>query len=99
MVATSAGRGTVEDKGGGEVFAMRGEGEGLASTPAEADHGDLAVGGGQLLAVVGCGVQIGGDHVRIEAGDGFDGCVLAREFAGPPPLGPKPESRSGATTM
>ena len=42
--------GAVEDEGGGEVFAVGGEGEGFSATPAEADDGDLSVGGGNLLA-------------------------------------------------
>ncbi len=52
----------IEDEGGGEVFAMSGEGEGLAPSPAEACDGDLAVGGGDLFGVVGCGVEVGVDY-------------------------------------
>jgi len=61
---------------------MGGEGEGFASTPAEAYGCDLAVAGGDLFGVVGDGVEIGGDLVRVQAGDGFGDGVLAREGVG-----------------
>jgi len=69
----------IEDKGGGEIFAVSGEGEGFASSPAEAGDGDLAVGCGELFAVVSCCVEVGVNDVGIEAGDSFDGGVLIGE--------------------
>ena len=82
------GRGwAVEDEGSGEVFAMGGEGEGLAAAPAEADDSDLAVGRGEMFAVVGGGVEVGVDYGRIEAGDGFDGGVLVGECSGASTVG------------
>jgi hypothetical protein len=72
----------VEDEGGGEVFAMSGEGEGFSSSPAEACDGDLSVGGGDLLCVVGCGVEVGVDHGWIKPGDRFGGGVGAGEGIG-----------------
>jgi hypothetical protein len=71
-----SGAGAVEDEGGGEVFAVSGEGEGLAATPAESCDGDLSVGGGNLFGVVGCGVEVRGDDCGVKAGDGF-GPVVA----------------------
>ena len=68
---------------------VRGEGEGFAAAPAEAGDEELAVGGGQLLAVVGGGVEVGGDLVAGEAGDGLGhGSCPARESV-PPPWGPR----------
>ena len=93
------GAGTVKDEGRGEIVAVSGEGEGFAAPPAEADDREGAVGGGQMLAVVGRGVEIGVDGVGIEAGDGFDGGSWLGNSLVPPPLGPRPLSRSGATTM
>ena len=72
----------VEDEGGGEVFAMGGEGEGFASTPAEAGDGGFAVGGWKLLAEVGGGVEVGGDLIGGEAGDGLGDGVLGGEGVG-----------------
>ena len=62
-------RGTrsIEDKGGGEIFAMCGEGEGFPSSPAEAGDGDFSVGCGELLTVVRCCVEVGVDDGGIEA--------------------------------
>ena len=71
----------VEDEGCGEVFAVSGEGEGFASTPAEAGDGDLAVACGNFFGVVGCGVEVCVDDGGVEAGDGF-GPVVARAGEG-----------------
>ena len=87
MVVTSDGPRAVEDEGGGEVFAMSGEGEGFAAAPAEANGGDLSVAGGNLLGVVGGGVEVGGDDGGVEAGDGFDGGVHAGEGVGAAAVG------------
>ena len=87
MVVTSGGRRAVEDEGGGKIVAMGGEGEGLAAAPAEAGDEELAVGGGQLLAVVGGGVEVGGDLVGGEAGDGLGDRVLRREGVGAAAVG------------
>ena len=76
------GSGAVEDEGGAEIGAMRGEGEGFGSSPAESGDGDSAVGGGQLLAVVGRGIEIGQHPGGIESGDGFDAVILAGEGIG-----------------
>ena len=76
------GSGAVEDEGGGEVFAVRGEGEGFSATPAETDGGDRSVTGGDFFSVVGGGVEVGGDDGGIEARDGFGGGVHAGEGVG-----------------
>jgi len=73
------GRRAVEDEGGGEIAAVGGEVEGLATAPAEARDEELAVGRGQALAVVGGGVEVGGDDGGIERGDGLGDGVLAGE--------------------
>jgi hypothetical protein len=74
-----SGAGAVEDEGGGEVFAVSGEGEGLAAAPAESSDGDLTVGCGNLFSIVGCGVKVGVDDGWVKAGDGFGGGVHAGE--------------------
>ena len=94
------GAGAVEDEGGREVFAMRGEGEGLAATPAEADDGELAVGGGELS----CRSRPRRRGRRVTpSGSRPETALTVASWLGnslePPPLGPKPLSRSGATTM
>ena len=76
------GAGAVEDEGGGEVFAVGGEGEGFASAPAEACDCDFAVGGGDFLCVVGGGVEVSGDDCGVKTGDGFGGGVHAGEGVG-----------------
>ena len=74
--------GSVKDEGGGEILAVGGEGEGFSAAPAEADGGDFSVGGGNLLSVVGCGVEVSSDDGWIEAGDSFGGGVLTGEGIG-----------------
>jgi len=74
-----SGAGAIEDEGCGEVFAVSGEGERFATSPAETYGGDLAVSGGDLFGEVGYGVEVGGDGIGIEAGDGFRDGVHARE--------------------
>ena len=96
MVVTSAGPGAVEDEGGGEVFAMSGEGEGFAAAPAEAGDGDLAVGGGDFLGVVGCGVEVGVDDGGVETGDGFGGGVHAGEGVGAAVVGAEAGEQVGS---
>ena len=66
---------------------MGGEGEGFATTPAEACDSDFSVGGREMFAVVGGGVEISGDDVGVERGYGFDGSVLAGEFSGASTIG------------
>ena len=66
---------------------MRGEGEGLATSPAEARDGDLAISGGNFLGVVGCGVEVGIDDGCVEAGDGFGGGVHAGKGVGAAAVG------------
>ena len=66
---------------------MSGEGEGFSATPAETDDGDFAVGGGDFLAVVGCGVEVGVDDSCVEARDGFGGGVHAGEGVGAAAVG------------
>jgi hypothetical protein len=73
---------TIEHKGRRQIPAVGCEGEGLAPAPTEADDRDLAVGGGQMLAIVGRGVQVGENHTRIQAGHSFDRCILAGKLAG-----------------
>ena len=82
-------RGTrsIENEGGGEIFAVSCKGEGFAPSPAKAGDGDLTVGCGELLAVVRCCVEIGVDDGGIEAGDSFDGGVLIGKGAGTAAVG------------
>jgi len=75
-------RRAVKDECCGEVFAVRGEGEGFAAAPAEAGNCDLSIGCGEMLAIVGGGVKVSGDDGGIESGDGFDGGVLVGEGVG-----------------
>ena len=58
---------------------MGGEVEGLATAPAEARDEETAVGRRQFFAVVGGGVEVGGDDDGIERGDGPGDGVLAGE--------------------
>ena len=81
------GRRAVEDEGGGEIAAVGGEVEGLATAPAEARDEETAVGRGQFLAVVGGGVEVGGDDGGIERGDGLGDGVLAGEGIGSAAVG------------
>ena len=75
---------------------MSGEGEGFATAPAEADDGDFAVGGGDFLAVVGCGVEVGVDDGGVEAGDGFGGGVHAGECVGAAAVGAEAGEQVGS---
>ena len=86
----------VEDEGGRKIFAMGCESERLAPTPTEASHCDFAVGGGKVLAVVGCGVEVGRDNVLVKAGDGFDGRILAWKLAGAAAIGTKSGEQVGS---
>ena len=79
--------GAVEDEGSGEVFAVGGEGECFTAAPAEAGDSEFSVGGGEMLAVVGGCIEVSGDDVGVEAGDGFDGVVLAGEGVGAAAVG------------
>ncbi len=93
-------RGAVEDEGCGEIIAMGGEGEGLAAAPAVAGDEELAVGGGDGLGVVGGGVEVGKGRPR---GSRPETALVVASWlvkaSEPPPLGPRPERRSGAMTM
>ena len=89
------GRRAVEDEGGGEIAAVGGEVEGLATAPAEACDEELAVGRGQPLAVVGGGVEVGGDDGGIERGDGLGDGVLAGEGVGASTIGAEAAEQVG----
>src|SRR5581483_3166055 len=56
---------------GGEVRPIGGEAESLSASPAETGNIELAIGSGEFEAVVGGGVEVGGDLVGIEFADGF----------------------------
>jgi len=88
--------GAIEDEGGGEIFAVGCEGEGFPATPAEADGGDLAVACGNLLCVVGYGVEIGIDALGIETGYSFGGGVHAGKFAGAAAVGAEAGEKIGS---
>ena len=74
---------------------MRREGERLSAAPAEADGGDLAVAGRNLLRVIGCRIQVGEHAVRIKRGDGLHRRVLAGELAGPAAIGAEARKQVG----
>src|SRR5262245_25308817 len=63
--------GAVEDEGRDQVWACRGEAKGLPAAVGEARDRDIAVGGGQFGDVIGHRVQVGGDLVLGQRGDGL----------------------------
>ena len=63
-------------------FAVGSEPERLAAAPAETHDRELAVGSGQLLTVVGDGVQVGGDLVGRKLGDSLAHIAHAGEVLG-----------------
>jgi hypothetical protein len=81
MVVTSAGAGAIEHECGAQVLAVRGEPEGFPTAPGESYDGDLAVGGGQILAEIDRGIKIRQHACGIEGRDRLDSRVLIREFA------------------
>ena len=66
------GRRPVEDERGGKIGAMRCKAEALAPAPAEACYEQLAVGGGNLAGIIGHGVEVRGDLVRIKMAHGLN---------------------------
>src|ERR1700722_5818192 len=66
---------------------MSGEGEGFSSAPAEANSSDFAVSGRNLLCVVGCGIEIRSNGIRVKARYGLRGGVLAGEGVGAAAVG------------
>src|ERR1700722_864519 len=68
----------IEDKSRGQVRAIGGEAESLPAAPAEASHKQLAIGRGKLVAVVGNGVEVGCDLVRIQMAHRFRHLVLRK---------------------
>src|SRR6185437_16855680 len=69
---------SVKHKCGAQVFAIGGEAEALSAAPAKSGDEKFAVGGRNFQRVIGDGVQVGGDLVRIQMADGLGGFALRK---------------------
>src|SRR5271156_3014719 len=65
------GRRAVENESGEKIGTVGGEAESLSAAPAETGDVKFAARGRKLQAVIGGGVEIGGDLVGIQFADGF----------------------------
>jgi len=52
-----------------------------------------------MLAVIGGRIEVRVDDIGVEPGNSLMVASWLGNALDPPPLGPRPESRSGATTM
>ena len=80
------GRRAIENERCRKIGTIGGEAEGLATSPAKADDEELAVGGRELFAVVGGGVEVSGDLVGIEFVNGLHD-VVGRNAVGAATVG------------
>ena len=87
----------MKDESACKIGAIRGEPKGLASTLAKARNERPSTRSGKLERIVGNGIQIPRNLIRIEMTHCLDRFVWRK--LGRPPFCPRPESKSGATAM